>query len=51
LRLLGVELSRPFVGASVDRALRAFRGGLRLEQLYADGAMTYKAIFAKARGA
>jgi 27-O-demethylrifamycin SV methyltransferase len=51
LRLLGVELSRPFVGASVDRALRAFRGGLRLEQLYADGAMAYKAIFAKARGA
>lgn len=51
LRLLGVELSRPFVGSSVDRALRAFRGGLRLEQLYARGAMTYKAIFVKAPGA
>jgi SAM-dependent methyltransferase len=51
LRLLGVALARPFVDASSDRALRAFRGGLRLEQLYADGAMTYKAIFTKARGA
>jgi SAM-dependent methyltransferase len=51
LRLLGVELARLFVGERVDRALRAFRGGLRLEQLYGDGAMTYKAIFAsEARG-
>jgi SAM-dependent methyltransferase len=50
VRLLGVDLLRPLAGPSVDRALRAFRGGLRLDQLYADGAMTYKAIFAKARG-
>lgn len=49
VRLLGIGLLRSFAGARVDRALRAFRGGLRLEQLYADGAMTYKAIFAKAR--
>jgi hypothetical protein len=49
LRLIGVELIRPFVGESVERALRALRGGLRLEQLYGRYAMTYKAIFAEAR--
>jgi SAM-dependent methyltransferase len=43
-RLLGVSLARPFAGARAERALRAFRGGLRLEELYAAGAMTYKAI-------
>jgi hypothetical protein len=43
-RLLGVVLARPFAGARAERALRAFRGGLRLEELYAAGAMTYKAI-------
>jgi SAM-dependent methyltransferase len=48
LRLIGVELVRPFAGETLDRALRAFRGGLRLEQLYADEAMSYKAIFAEA---
>jgi SAM-dependent methyltransferase len=51
LRLIGVELIRPFAGETVDRALRALRGGLRLEQLYADDAMSYKAIFAEAREA
>jgi SAM-dependent methyltransferase len=45
LRSLGLALARPFVGANSDAALRAFRGGLRLEALYADGAMTYKAFF------
>jgi SAM-dependent methyltransferase len=51
LRLIGVEMLRSFAAEDVDRALRAFRGGLRLEQLYAAGAMGYKAIFAAARGA
>jgi SAM-dependent methyltransferase len=50
LRLLGLEVARLFVGESTDRALRAFRGGLRLEQLYARRAMTYKAIFVERRG-
>jgi SAM-dependent methyltransferase len=49
LRLLGVELARLFVGERADRALRAFRGGLRLEQLYAERAMTYKAILVETR--
>lgn len=46
VRLLGVELALPFAVEQTGRALRAFRGGLRLEQLYAGGAMSYKAIFA-----
>jgi SAM-dependent methyltransferase len=47
LRSLGLALLRPFVGASSGDALRAFRGGLRLEALYADGAMAYKAFFCR----
>jgi SAM-dependent methyltransferase len=50
VRRLSLELVRPFVAEPADRALRAFRGGLRLEQLYADGVMSYKVIFAKTRG-
>jgi SAM-dependent methyltransferase len=49
-RLLGVSMIRPFAGARAQRALRAFRGGLRLEQLYAAGAMSYQAIFVEAGG-
>jgi SAM-dependent methyltransferase len=45
LRSLGLALLRPFSGAAAGGALRAFRGGLRLEALYAERAMTYKAFF------
>ena len=44
LRSVGLALLRPFAGAS-SGALRAFRGGLRLETLYVDRAMAYKAFF------
>jgi hypothetical protein len=45
VRSLALTLLLSLVGAERGRALRAFRGGLRLEALYSEGAMTYKALF------
>jgi SAM-dependent methyltransferase len=45
LRLACIELLLPFAAPRNATALRAFRGGLRLQTLYADGTMAYKAIF------
>ncbi len=45
LRFASLELLHPFVSARTATALRAFRGGLRLEALYRKRAMAYKALF------
>jgi hypothetical protein len=44
VRLAMVGSALMLVRGSRATALRAFRGGLRLQRLYTDGAMTYKAI-------
>ena len=48
LRALGVLLK--LVGATTAMALRAFRGGLALERMYANGAMAYKVIVCRPAG-
>lgn len=44
-KLAGLALALPCQGTSSAAALRAFRGGLHLERLYAAGAMRYLAMF------
>ena len=44
-KLATLNAAATFGPASRSRLIRAFRGGLRLEKLYARGAMAYKAIF------
>lgn len=50
-RLAAIALVLPFVPRRAAEALRAFRGGLYLERLYAAGAMTYKAIVCRSPAA
>lgn len=49
-RLMAVRLAVPFAGRGTSRALRAFRGGLYLQHLYADAAVAYKAIVYRGAG-
>jgi SAM-dependent methyltransferase len=44
VRRAALALALPFATRHAATALRAFRGGLNLQRLYADGAMTYKGI-------
>jgi len=45
LRLAALNLTLPLQGRSRATALRAYRGGVHLERLYAAGAMRYVAMF------